>query len=65
MPTTRCSRTSRALDPDVLQLHGGESSERVAEVGARFGRLTMKAIGVAAPEDLNAAAAYEGPPTSC
>ena len=48
-----------ALDPDILQLHGRESPTRVAEVGARFGRRTMKAIGVAAPEDLAAAAAYE------
>ncbi len=49
-----------ALDPDILQLHGKESPERVAEIGARFGRLTMKAIGVAAPEDLAGAAAYDG-----
>src|SRR5208283_1078314 len=48
-----------ALDPDVLQLHGRESPDRVARVGARFGRLTMKAVGVAAPEDLAVAAAYE------
>ncbi len=49
-----------ALDPDILQLHGKESPERAAGIGARFGRLTMKAIGVAAPEDLAAAAAYDG-----
>ena len=29
-------------------------------IGARFGRLTMKAIGVATPEDLVAAGAYDG-----
>ncbi len=28
-----------ALDPDLLQLHGQESPERVADIGARFGRL--------------------------
>jgi len=50
-----------ALGPDVLQLHGGETPERVAAIGARFGRRTMKAIGVAAPEDLASAAAYDGP----
>lgn len=50
-----------ALDPDVLQLHGRETPERVAEIGTRFGRLTMKAIGVAAPDDLALAAAYDGP----
>ena len=54
-----------ALDPDILQLHGKESPDRVARVGARFGRLTMKAIGVAAPDDLAVAAAYEGRPTFC
>ncbi len=48
-----------ALDPDVLQLHGRESPDRVARVGARFGRLTMKAVGVAAPDDLAVAAAYQ------
>ena len=50
-----------ALTPDILQMHGSESPERAAEVGARFGRLTMTAIGVAAPGDLAAAAAYDGP----
>ncbi len=49
-----------ALDPDVLQLHGTESIERVRAVGARFGRLTMKAIGVSAEADLAAAGPYEG-----
>ncbi len=49
-----------ALDPDLLQLHGKESPERVADIGARFGRPTMKAIGVAAPEDLAVAGSYDG-----
>jgi phosphoribosylanthranilate isomerase len=48
-----------ALDPDILQLHGKESPDRVAGIGARFGKLTMKAIGVAAPDDLAVAAGYE------
>jgi len=48
-----------ALSPDILQLHGRESPARVKEIGARFGRATMKAIGVAAPEDLAPAAAYD------
>ncbi len=48
--TTRCSpASSRRFDPDILQLHGRESPARVTEIGARFGRSTMKAIGVAAP----------------
>jgi phosphoribosylanthranilate isomerase len=48
-----------ALDPDILQLHGRESPDRVAGIRNRFGRRTMKAIGVAAPADLAAAAAYD------
>ena len=54
------ARVVAALDPDILQLHGKESPERVAEIGARFRRLTMKAIGVAAPQDLAAARSYDG-----
>jgi phosphoribosylanthranilate isomerase len=41
-----------ALDPDLLQLHGEETPERVAEVRARFGRPVMKAVGIAEEADL-------------
>lgn len=44
---------------DMIQLHGGESPERVAEVQARFGLPVMKAVGVADAEDLQALARYE------
>ena len=37
---------------DILQLHGHESPERVAEVRARFGLPVMKAVGVATAGDL-------------
>lgn len=37
---------------DMLQLHGSESPERVAEVRARFGLPVMKAIGIADAEDV-------------
>jgi phosphoribosylanthranilate isomerase len=37
---------------DMLQLHGRETPERVAEVRARFGLPVMKAVGVAGEEDL-------------
>jgi phosphoribosylanthranilate isomerase len=47
-----------ALDPDVLQLHGAETPERVAAIKARFGRSVMKAIGVADATDIVAAARY-------
>lgn len=37
---------------DMLQLHGRESPERVAEVRERFGLPVMKAIGIADAEDV-------------
>lgn len=45
---------------DMIQLHGDEAPERVAEVRARWGLPVMKAVGVAGPEDLARARAYEG-----
>lgn len=47
-----------ALSLDLIQLHGTEEPARCAVLRARFGRPVMKAIGVAAPEDLEALAAY-------
>lgn len=44
---------------DMLQLHGREPPERVAEIRARFGLPVMKAVGVADPADLAAIAGYE------
>lgn len=41
-----------ALSPDVLQLHGSESPERVAAIKARFNLPVIKAIAVAAKADL-------------
>ncbi|WP_454918382.1 phosphoribosylanthranilate isomerase [Xanthobacter sediminis] len=41
-----------ALDPDILQLHGGETPERVGEIRARFGRPVMAALPVAVAADL-------------
>jgi phosphoribosylanthranilate isomerase len=49
-----------ALQPDLLQLHGAEPPQRVAEVKARFGLPVMKAIGVASAQDLFAAKVFEG-----
>lgn len=43
-----------AVPLDMLQLHGHESPDRVAEVRARFGLPVMKAVGVAAEADLPA-----------
>jgi phosphoribosylanthranilate isomerase len=47
-----------AFRPDWLQLHGSESAARVADVRARFGVPTMKAIGVRNAGDLAGAIAY-------
>lgn len=44
---------------DILQFHGRESPDRIADVKVRFHRPVMKAIAVAAPEDVLAAAPYE------
>ncbi|RYG90630.1 phosphoribosylanthranilate isomerase [Loktanella sp. IMCC34160] len=43
---------------DMIQLHGSETPERVAEVRARFGLPVMKAIGIAGPEDVAAIDIY-------
>ena len=48
------------LDPDLIQCHGGESPERIAEIRARFGRPLIKAIRVASTEDVEAAHGYDG-----
>ncbi len=42
----------RLVPLDMLQLHGHETPERVAEVRTRYGLPVMKAIGVAVPADL-------------
>lgn len=47
-----------ALDPDLLQLHGEETAERVAQLRARFGRPVMKAVGIAEEADLARLDAY-------
>ncbi len=42
-----------ALKPDMLQLHGSETPERVAVVRARFGLPVMKALPIAEHADLS------------
>lgn len=46
------------LDPDLIQLHGRETPQRVAAIRSRTGRPVMKAIGVARPDDLIGLQAY-------
>ncbi|MFT4959020.1 MAG: phosphoribosylanthranilate isomerase [Paracoccaceae bacterium] len=43
---------TEAVPLDMLQLHGSESPERVAEVQQRYGLPVMKAVGVADEGDL-------------
>jgi phosphoribosylanthranilate isomerase len=46
--------------PDLLQLHGAETPERVAVIKARSGLRVMKAIAVAGAGDVAKADAYTG-----
>lgn len=49
-----------AMSPDMLQLHGKETPDRVAAVKARFGLPVMKAFSVSGPQDLATIAAHRG-----
>jgi phosphoribosylanthranilate isomerase len=49
---------AETLKPDWIQLHGGESVERVAEIRQRFGLPVMKALGIRTSEDLAGVLAY-------
>jgi phosphoribosylanthranilate isomerase len=48
----------RKVDPDFLQLHGSETSERAAEIVQRWGRPVIKAIKVETAEDAAGALAF-------
>jgi phosphoribosylanthranilate isomerase len=47
-----------ALKPDMLQLHGTETPERVAVVRSRFGLPVMKALPIAERKDLSPVRIY-------
>ena len=47
-----------AVPIEMLQLHGREAPDRVAEIRDRFGRPVMKAVGVADENDLLKLGAY-------
>lgn len=49
---------TEAMPLDMLQLHGHESPDRVAEIRARYGLPVMKAVGVADEGDLAAVFDY-------
>jgi len=48
-----------ALEPDLLQLHGNETPERVVMVRERFGLPVMKALPIAERADLAAIRRYD------
>src|SRR5688572_11723518 len=52
-------RVVAAVDPDLLQLHGEESPERVAEVRRRWSRPVMKAVKVETARDAEVALHYQ------
>jgi phosphoribosylanthranilate isomerase len=49
-----------ALRPDILQLHGHETPQRVAAIRERFGLPVMKALAIETKADLAAIAPYTG-----
>lgn len=49
----------RTVPLDVIQLHGGESPERVLEIRARTGKPVFKAIRIETQEDVSLAHTYE------
>jgi phosphoribosylanthranilate isomerase len=52
-------RAVEALKPDMLQLHGKETPERVAAVRSRFGLPVMKALPIEQKNDLAPTRLYE------
>jgi phosphoribosylanthranilate isomerase len=48
----------RALQPDLLQLHGKEQPDRIALIKKRFGLPLMKAVAIEERADLAVAAVY-------
>lgn len=57
---TILAQAAAAAGLELLQLHGNESPDRVAEIRAKTLLPVMKAIKVAGPEDLDAITAYAG-----
>lgn len=49
----------KALAPDIHQLHGHESPERVKAIRTRYGHPVMKAVGIADARDIEDARSYQ------
>ncbi|HEY9080555.1 phosphoribosylanthranilate isomerase [Magnetovibrio sp.] len=56
---TETQSIARQLPFDMIQLHGSETVERVAELKAITGLTVMKAIGIAGSDDIARAHTYE------
>ena len=52
------ARIAAEVEPDMLQMHGRETPERVAEIRRRFGKPVMKAIRVETAADAATALGY-------
>ncbi len=52
-------RSRASCDPDLFQAHGGETPERIAEIGTRTGKPVIKAIKIRTEADVAEARAYE------
>src|SRR5437764_6813185 len=57
---TQLASIVEALKPDMLQLHGHETPQRVAAVRESFGLPVMKALPIEAKSDLLAIGSYTG-----
>jgi phosphoribosylanthranilate isomerase len=57
---TTLGRIVAAVAPDMLQLHGKETPQRVREIKARHGLPVIKALPVSSADDLAAVADYAG-----
>jgi phosphoribosylanthranilate isomerase len=53
-------RIVSTVEPDMIQLHGSETTERVAEIARRWGRPVIKAIKVESAGDAERALDYVG-----
>lgn len=58
-PDDDLAEIARSAGVDMLQLHGSETPERVAEIRSRFGVRVIKAVAIADAGDVARAAAYE------
>lgn len=44
---------------DMIQVHGGETPERIADIKNKFGKAIIKSLSITSPEDVAGIGAYE------